>query len=177
MTGRGASPFSAFDFEGPALISYLVFAVVIGAAASVAFRRSLPAMFVSLVVFVAVRVFVELQLRPNFLPALSRVNADHPQAPLPLDIWDLGVRYTNAAGTEVSTERVNTLILNFHGAVADQFHGNMTTSYFQANDVFLVSVYQPADRYWLFQSIEAAIFIALSLLLVLLTLWLVRKRA
>jgi MYXO-CTERM domain-containing protein len=36
--------------------------------------------------------------------------------------------------------------------------------------------YQPADRFWTFQAIEAGIFTGLAALLALLTLWRVRRR-
>ena len=39
-----------------------------------------------------------------------------------------------------------------------------------------VLLYQPADRFWMFQGIEAAIFVALALALLVLTLWWMRHR-
>jgi len=39
------------------------------------------------------------------------------------------------------------------------------------------NLYQPADRFWIFQGIEAAIFLALALGLVALTILWVRRRA
>jgi hypothetical protein len=39
------------------------------------------------------------------------------------------------------------------------------------------SAYQPASRFWEFQSIEAGIFVALTLLALAATIWLVRQRA
>jgi hypothetical protein len=39
------------------------------------------------------------------------------------------------------------------------------------------TIYQPADRYWPFQFIEAGWLLALSLLLIAATIWLVRRRA
>ena len=39
------------------------------------------------------------------------------------------------------------------------------------------SAYQPASRFWEFQSIEAGIFVALTLLALAATIWLVRRRA
>jgi hypothetical protein len=48
--------------------------------------------------------------------------------------------------------------------------------YLAAHDVYQRVLYQPADRYWTFQWIEAAIFFALSGVLALLTLLLVRRR-
>ena len=37
-------------------------------------------------------------------------------------------------------------------------------------------LYQPAERFWLFQSIEAVIFATLALALVAIAVWLVRRR-
>lgn len=39
-----------------------------------------------------------------------------------------------------------------------------------------VVLYQPVDRFWMFQGIEAAIFVALALTLLVLTLWWMRQR-
>lgn len=39
-----------------------------------------------------------------------------------------------------------------------------------------VLLYQPVDRFWIFQGIEAAIFVALALALLVLTLWWMRQR-
>ena len=39
-----------------------------------------------------------------------------------------------------------------------------------------VLLYQPVDRFWMFQGIEAAIFVALALALLALTLWWMRQR-
>jgi hypothetical protein len=44
------------------------------------------------------------------------------------------------------------------------------------HDAFWVS-YQPASRFWIFQGVEGAILIVLAALLVLGTLWVVRRRA
>ena len=57
------------------------------------------------------------------------------------------------------------------------FRGGDLYSYLASHDVVGLSFFQPADRYWLFQSIEAALFLGLSLVLFLLTLWLVQRRA
>lgn len=171
MTGRGGSPFSAFDFAFPAVVAYMVFAITLGAAMGALIRRSVAAMFASLIGFVAVRALVETQLRPHFQPPIAVVTGATPE-----DAWNLGTHYLSANGTEVPAARVSDLIINFGGTVAQQFRNDMN-AYFATNDVFATQLYQPADRYWLFQSIEGAIFVGLSLLLVLLTVWVVRRRA
>jgi hypothetical protein len=160
---------SVFDFSAPALVSYLVFAVALGAALGALLRRSLPAMFASLVLFVGARILVEYKLRPNFLPQLTAPSGGPDFTPVPADALQLGVRFVYSSGADFPQEQFNTLLRNFRGA--DLY------SYLRSNDVLGLSFYQPADRFWLFQSIEAAIFLGLSLLLVLATIWLVRRHA
>jgi hypothetical protein len=42
--------------------------------------------------------------------------------------------------------------------------------------IHVVAAYQPADRYWTFQAIEAALFVALAGGLMVLSVWWVRSR-
>jgi hypothetical protein len=163
-------PWSAFDFEAPVLVSYLVFAVALGAAAGVLLQRTVGAMLASLLLFFSTRVLVEWKLRPNFLPPQS-VPAGGPNVvPVPQDSWQFGVRYVySSSGAEFPQEQFNTLMRNFRGG---DLH-----AYLASHDVVGLSFYHPVERYWLFQSIEAAIFLGLSLVLVLLTLWIVQRRA
>lgn len=166
------SPFRTFDFEGPAFVSYVVFAVALGAAASALLRRSVVAMLVTLLGFVGARLLVSTYLRPNFQPPLVWQSL----APFPPDAWDLNFHYMTAAGADVSASKVRDLIVQFSGAIAEPFGFNMN-AYFAANDVYTVHLYQPAERYWLFQSIEATIFLGLAALLVGLTVWAITRRA
>jgi hypothetical protein len=162
-------PWMGFDVEGPALVSYVVFAIALGAALGVLIRRTVLAMLASLLVFVGVRTLIEWKLRPNFLPPVA-VPAGGPNAiGVPRDAWYFGTQYVYPSGADFPQQQYDALMRNFHG-------GDLY-SYLRANDVISLSFYQPADRYWLFQSIEAAIFLGLSLLLAALTIWVVRRRA
>ena len=163
-------PWAAFDFQTPVVVSYLVFAVTLGAATGVLLRRTVAAMLASLLVFVGLRLLVEVKLRPHFLPMLSSPTGGPNVTPPPQDAWQLGSRYLSASsGADFPQEQFNALMRNFHG-------GDLY-AYLRSNDVVAFNYYQPADRYWLFQSIESAIFLGLSLVLVLVTVWLVRRRA
>jgi hypothetical protein len=51
------------------------------------------------------------------------------------------------------------------------------THYLLQHGYTVVTSYQPASRFWAFQWIEAGWLLALSLLLLTATLWLVRRRA
>jgi ABC-type transport system involved in multi-copper enzyme maturation permease subunit len=165
-----AGVFAAFDYEGPAIVAYMAFAVAFGTLVSIVLRRSVVAMLASLIGFVAIRVFVGTVLRPNYLPPI-RIATGTP----PSDAWSLGFRQFTESGAEVPMERYSELMVQFGGAIAQQFRGNLN-AYLAEHDVFVMQLYQPADRYWLFQSIEAAIFFGLALMCVLISLWLVRAR-
>lgn len=168
--GQG-SPFSSFDVSAPAVIAYFVFALAFGAAMGAIMRRSVTAMLGGLIGFVLVRVLVAGQLRPHYLPPIGIRQGVPPE-----DAWNLGIHPLAASGMEVSADRMNALIQNFYGATAQQY-GYRINDYLAANDVFTTTLYQPADRYFLFQSIETAIFLALAAVFVAITLWMVRSRA
>jgi ABC-type transport system involved in multi-copper enzyme maturation permease subunit len=163
-------PWAAFDFQAPVVISYLVFAVALGAATGVLLRRSVAAMLGSLLLFVGARLLVESKLRPQFLPMLSSPASGPNVVAVPQDAWQFGVRYVTASsGADFPQEQFNALMRSFHGG---ELYG-----YLASNDVAAFSYYQPADRYWLFQSIESGIFLGLSVALMLLAIWFVRRRA
>lgn len=169
MFGR-VDPWATFDFEGPVFVAYLVFAVALGTALGVFLRRTLLSMLASLLLFVGVRILLEWKARPNYLPAAASPAGGPNVTPVPADAWHLGVRYVySSSGWDFPQEEFNTLMRNFRG-------GDLY-AYLGSHDAVALSFYHPAERYWLFQSIEAAIFLGLSLVLVLMTLWIVRRRA
>lgn len=62
----GPVKFIYFDVQGVAPIAYTVFAMALGIAAGALFRRVVPAITTTLVVFVAVRIVTALYFRPLF---------------------------------------------------------------------------------------------------------------
>lgn len=164
LPGEGGNLFAAFDFEGPAIISYLICAFAVGAAFGAIIRRTVPSMLAALVTFVGIRVLVESLLRPYYLPPLVQQGFD----PVPSDVWSLGTRVLATSGAELSQDAVNRLMAPFNGSDLG--------AYLTANGVTMQQLYQPAERYWLFQSIEAVIFATLALALVVIAMWLVRRK-
>ena len=164
MPGHGGGAFFAFDVQGPAVVSYLICSFAVGAAFGAIIRRTVPSMLAALVTFVGIRVVVESLLRPYYLPPLVQQGFD----PIPADAWSLGQHFVAASGAELSQDAVNGLMASFNGSDLG--------AYLTANGVTMHWLYQPAERYWLFQSIEAVIFTTLALALVLIAVWLVRRR-
>jgi hypothetical protein len=60
-----------FDFVGTAPLAYMVYALALAIAAGTLLRRTVPAMVVTLVGYLAVRIPIEIWARPNYAPPLS----------------------------------------------------------------------------------------------------------
>jgi hypothetical protein len=83
----GPVKFIYFDVQGVAPIAYTVFAVALGIAAGALFRRVVPAIMTTLVVFPAVRIVMALFFRPLF--AVSQNVSPRAGAGTPPLSWSL----------------------------------------------------------------------------------------
>ena len=161
-----------FDQQGPVLVGYALFAFALGVLAGTLTGKVLPAMAVTLAGFLATRVAVALLLRPRFLPQRRRtypIVSGSPAEPNQLaGDWVIsrgvysaqGVKLTPGSGSQVLCDQTaQAACVAKYGAGA-----------------YNQDLFQPAARFWLFQSIETALFVALAVLLVLAAVHLVRRR-
>ncbi|MGE5333460.1 MAG: transporter [Nitrososphaerota archaeon] len=166
-----------YDFEGIVPLAYTVFALALGIAAGALLRRVIPAMVVAFAGFLAVRLPLEFLLRPRFQPPLTYTRdiltvlaPTTTQTPL-RGGWNLDEGWTDATGHHLADSTVF--------QACDSRVGGTKMDLFQCihNHGWLAfTTYQPADRFWLFQGIEAAILVALAVGLLALAIWWVRKR-
>jgi hypothetical protein len=163
-----------FDLEGIIPVAYALFALAVGIAAGALTRRAVAAMALALGVFLAVRGVVEFVLRPQFLPPVTRITSPASGNPNAYNgdwILNSGFRYLDRQGrTITSADLVNLCHGLAKGGIGD-FNACL-----QAQGVRFLNLYQPANRFWLFQGIESAIFIALALLLLALAIYWIRRR-
>lgn len=171
MTGTPGGMFdsrwSSFDLQGLVLVAYVIFGIALGAAAGATIRRTVPAMAVTLVGFIAIRVAVYNWVRPNLLPPLSWDTSK--LTPNLGDSWYLGERAVDLSGHPVSDQYYQQLLANagvLQGSLAD---------YMRAHGVVVLQLYQPEGRFWLFQSMEAALFLILAVALIGLAAWAIRR--
>ncbi len=169
------TPFLGFDVQGPALVAYSLFALALAVAAGALIRRTLPAMLLTLVGFIAARISVTTWLRPRFLPPLVE---DGTRTTAISKHWFLQVNrgYVDAQGHVLGPSQVNDVFRACFGGLQNPSSKVQIAQCVRDHGVFLYNLYQPADRFWMFQSIEAAIFLTLALALIAFTIWWVKRR-
>ena len=177
-------PWPLFDLEGPALVGYALFALALGVFAGVLTRKTQTAMAITLAGFLAVRLPVSLLARPRFLAPLERTfPVAGTTAPYQLSgDWILGAGVYDAQGTLRSGGTSGAAFGDSAQAVCgmppdappDPLLEQCLASY--GPGAYNQEVFQPADRFWLFQTIETALFVAVAVLLLLAAIHWVRRR-
>jgi ABC-type transport system involved in multi-copper enzyme maturation permease subunit len=149
LTGRFMH--NIYDFEGLVLTAYILCAFGFAVLAGLLLRRSIPAMVAAFIPWLAIRLVVEFVFRPHFMtPLTATVNCTHG--------CGYGIGFVPQA-----TGRIGDLVLSITPPRTGALGGVIT--------------YQPADRFWIFQSIEAGIFVALTAAALGATIWLLHRRA
>jgi hypothetical protein len=196
---QGLSPLMSitFDLRGVAFAGWTLVAFAIGALAGILIRRVVPAMAATLATWSGLAVVTGVYLRPHYETPL--VTSDFK---LPSAAWVIGQRWT-LHGKPVSLSTVDQVLHKIGaaefapgqfgqipGAVANEVApgqvsqakgstaGNVSPVQYLLHCGFTqLTSYQPASRFWPFQWIEGGWLLALSVLLIAATVWLVRRRA
>ena len=162
-----------FGFEGTVPLGYMAFALALAIAAGTLLRRAIPAMVITLAGFLAVRLPVELLLRPHYQPPLT-LSADplvNTQA-VSDQAWVLDSGFMDAHGGHLEFSQVINTCAPPGSAVAksDIFQCAHAHGWLQ------YVTFQSPDRFWAFQGIETAIFLGLAAALLAFTVYWVRRR-
>ena len=167
-----------FDIMGLMPVAYSLFAVALGIAAGAVTRRVLPAMAVTLAGFIAVRAVVALWLRPHYMSAVTVFYKATSSFTPTGSYWQLASGIIGPDGQPVNSNFSNEAVSAgipascLPASCNPPARGPFTPppSCTQALGHFREFLtYQPADRYWAFQGIEAGIFLVLAAGLVAVT--------
>jgi hypothetical protein len=155
-----------FNLEGLAPVARMIFALALAVCLGAALRRTIPAMALTLFLYLTLGLIIQIGLRPNYLPPITLTGPDV-LLPRSQDDWvlDSGVR----TATHHTVDPVQV-------ARACGSAGPSATTCIHAHGWTEFLTYQPADRYWLFQSIEFGLFLLLAAALAGVTVWIVRRR-
>ena len=160
---------SGFDIEGLVVPAYGLFALTVGIFAGLLLRRSLAALALAGGIFVATRGCLELLLRPHYLPPLHRTASGLVAATRARD-WIIDNTVVDAVGRRITSAREGEAVLHAQRA------GIQAQQYLASVGWRRVITFQPADRFWTFQGIEAGILLVLAALAVLGSVALLRRR-
>ena len=186
----GYDPFTSGSFHtGVAPAGYAAFAFALGATAGLLIRRTLPAMAVTLAVYTAVIIAFPIWVRPHLIPpvqatsTLSRAAiANMPavgafnghlslvpgSAAAPPGAWVISSsQLTTPDGRASSSEPA--------GPCGPQAASQACNDYIESLHLRQTVTYQPASRYWAFQWVETAIYLALALALAGLSFWRINR--
>ena len=173
------TPFSprVFDLLGGAFAAWTLAAFAIGVLAGMLIRRVVPAMAATLAAYAGLAFATGLWLRQHYITPLVTHGTN-----LPGSAWIISHWYTNG-GKLVSQSAISQVLRGYHHAPTTQVGPNTSTAvldpvrYLTQHGYTNWTSYQPASRFWPFQWIEGGWLLALSVLLVATTVWLVRRRA
>jgi ABC-type transport system involved in multi-copper enzyme maturation permease subunit len=173
------TPFSArvFDLLGIAFAAWTLAAFAIGALAGMLIRRAVPAIAATLAAYAGLAFATGLFLRQHYLTPLVTHGTN-----LPGSAWIINHWYTKD-GKPVSQSAISQVLQGDHLAPAKRVGPNTSETilnpvgYLTHHGYTNWTSYQPASRFWPFQWIEGGWLLALSVLLIATTVWLVRRRA
>jgi hypothetical protein len=160
-----------FDQQGPVLVGYALFAFALGVLAGTLTGKVLPAMALTLGGFLATRVAVALFLRPRFLPQRRRT---YPIISGPGEPNQLAGDWVVSRGV-YSAQGVKLTPGSGSQALCDPSAPSQCLAEYGAG-AYNQELFQPADRFWLFQGLETALFVVLAVVLLAVAVRLVRRR-
>jgi hypothetical protein len=182
MIGTGSAQrldTSTFPTTGPAVAGWALLGLSAGALAGLLWRRVVPAMATTFTAWFGLAYLASV-LRPHLLTPLTTTR-DVPVGGLTIsEHWVRG-------GTPVSISEVSSVLekvgvtLSQNGFAAHADAGSAAPpdplTYLSQQGYALVRSYQPDSRYWTFQGIESGWLLLVSVVLLGLTFWLVRRRS
>jgi hypothetical protein len=171
------SPFATlFNLRGVAFPAWTLAAFVIGALAGMLIRRVVPAIVATLVVYAGLALATAGLLREHYLTPLLTSNPNVPGTAWIISQWSTKDGRFAFAGFPPGS-----LLDQFCSSVPPGPGGKPSSQTFaqclSQHGYTQWTSYQPASRFWPFQWIEGGWLLALSVLLIAATVWLVRRRA
>jgi hypothetical protein len=164
-----------FDVTDIVPVGYAVFAMALGICAGALLRRSLPALAVTLAGFVALRALIAQVLRPHYMtPVTVSYNLLGQYAPKGAYLGvSQGIVGPNGKPPVGSMSYV------FNGAPVPAACAKAVQNpapCMVAHGFREYLAYQPASRFWAFQSIETGIYVVLAAILLAITFWVLKRR-
>ena len=162
-----------FDLGEVAFAAWTLAAFSIGALAGMLIRRVVPAIAATLAAYTGLGVATALYLRQHYMTPLLTSNPN-----LPGSAWSVSQWYTKGGEFAFPAQgpQLVRAVTHFCPPQIGTSNGSPAQCLSQHGYTQWTS-YQPGSRFWAFQWIEGGWLLALSVLLIAVTVWLVRHRA
>jgi hypothetical protein len=170
---------TAFPVTGLAVAGWALLGFALGVAAGLFWRRVVPAMATAFAAWFGLAFLAAEVLRPNYLAPLRTTSRQVADQDLTLGQW------WTRNGHRVSTSQINNVLsgvgIPTDGGKSHAQPGGVPANtdpvqYLLQHGYQQVTRYQPDRRYWTFQWIEFGWLLTLSVLLLVGTIWLLRRR-
>jgi hypothetical protein len=160
---------TSFDLEGTVSLGYVLFALGLGLAVGVVWRRTAAAVIASFLAYVASRLFVDGWLRQRLVTPVSATWSDNASGPNLNNDWVLSSGMSDRAGHAFGG---NFGILQACGRVAFKGQKVLNAKCLARHGAgYNHAVWQPSSRFWEFQGIETALFAGVGFLLIAFAAW------
>lgn len=162
----------AFALLGVAFAAWTLFAFALSAFLGTLLRRTLPAIAVTLVVYIALAIGTATAIRPHYMTPVTVRGWNNSAAAG----WVLSSWVKSAAGQVLSQDDLNNVVAHLPASVQNSQSPDAFTNWLTKHGYTLWQSVQPDSRFWQFQLIEGGWLLATSVLLIGGAVWLVRRR-
>jgi ABC-type transport system involved in multi-copper enzyme maturation permease subunit len=163
--------FPLFDVSGTALMTTTLLAIAAGTLFGALTKRTVLAMVLTLIVFAGVRIPMNSFVRPNLFPPLTLsapLSINNPLQLVPLGSWLRGSGFIDQQG--------NTYELLGTGPCRSASDPAAFARCADGLGLRSYVLYEPPDRFWVYQGIESGTYLTLAVVLLLGAWWHVRFR-
>jgi ABC-type transport system involved in multi-copper enzyme maturation permease subunit len=167
---------SGFDLAGIVIIGYAIFAFTLGTALGAVIRRPGWAFAAGVPIFAFCRIAVEYWVRPSLVTPATFANLTGVPSKAVLDGWVLNYGLVPAGRVSPAPGQAwSSLPAGYDSCIAQaKTIGGEVQCTVRAHAHYVIQ-FQPASHYWPLQGAETAIFAALALLLLGVTVTVVRR--
>jgi hypothetical protein len=179
-----------FSAHGIVPVAYALFAFALGVCVGILTRRALPAMAITLAVFVTVQVAVPTLVRAHLTPPETTTAAITADTLANFTLVDGDRLHIDADAPEPGSWLISRRTVDASGRTVDSLPASLTTrpECAATKDVGSclqliarlgyrqVSTYHPPSHFWPLQRAEAGLYAAMTAALVALSFWWVRRR-
>ena len=162
----------AFALLGVAFAAWTLLAYSLSAFLGAVFRRTVPAMAVTLVVYVVLAMTTATAIRPHYATPVTKPAATVSDS----SSWVISDYVRAPNGQELSQNDLYSYFRHLPASVQDSSSPDAFTAWLAGHGYTSWTTLQPDSRFWEFQLIEGGWLLALSAALIGATVWLLRRR-